>query len=164
MRVNLYKHYFLSSLHFSIPLTKHKWRKTKYFLPSHFSILLPFSIHPPTIFYPSIFPSFKPNKPLRKWVVHWPKKPNLPTQTDPTWSPPNNSESLSRLGSWNPNSQVKMLVRGFITQKIQSYRIYIYIYIFCRVTNCSPYLDGNRKWAQQARYNKFVREWVKELG
>ena len=35
---------------------------------------------------------------------------------------------------------------------------------YCRVTNCSPHLDGNRKWAQQARYNKFVREWVKELG
>ena len=35
---------------------------------------------------------------------------------------------------------------------------------FCRVTNCSPHLDGNRKWAQQARYNKFVREWVEELG
>ena len=34
----------------------------------------------------------------------------------------------------------------------------------CRVTNCSPHLDGNRKWAQQAQYNKFVREWVKELG
>ena len=34
----------------------------------------------------------------------------------------------------------------------------------CRVTNCSPHLDGNRKWAQQARYNKFVREWVEELG
>ena len=35
---------------------------------------------------------------------------------------------------------------------------------YCRVTNCSPHLDGNRKWAQQAQYNKFVREWVKELG
>ena len=35
---------------------------------------------------------------------------------------------------------------------------------FCRVTNCSPHLDGNKKWAQQAQYNKFVREWVKELG
>ena len=34
----------------------------------------------------------------------------------------------------------------------------------CRVTNCSPHLDGNRKWAQLAQYNKFVREWVKELG
>ena len=22
----------------------------------------------------------------------------------------------------------------------------------------------NRKWAQQAQYNRFVREWVKELG
>ena len=36
--------------------------------------------------------------------------------------------------------------------------------ISCRVTNCSPHLDGNRRWAQQAKYNKFVREWVKELG
>ena len=34
----------------------------------------------------------------------------------------------------------------------------------CRVTNCSPHPDGNRKWAQQAQYNKFVREWVKGLG
>ena len=34
----------------------------------------------------------------------------------------------------------------------------------CRVTNCSPHLNRNRKWAQQAHYNKFVREWVKELG
>ena len=41
--------------------------------------------------------------------------------------------------------------------------IYIYIYI-CRVTNCSPHLNRNRKWAQQAQYNRFVREWVKELG
>ena len=36
--------------------------------------------------------------------------------------------------------------------------------MYYRVTNCSPHLDGNRKWAQQAQYNKFVREWVKELG
>ena len=35
---------------------------------------------------------------------------------------------------------------------------------FCRVTNCSPHLNRNRKWAQQAQYNRFVREWVKELG
>ena len=35
---------------------------------------------------------------------------------------------------------------------------------YCRVTNCSPHLNRNRKWAQQAQYNKFVREWVKELG
>ena len=34
----------------------------------------------------------------------------------------------------------------------------------CRVTNCSLHLDGNRRWAQQAQNNKFVREWVKELG
>ena len=34
----------------------------------------------------------------------------------------------------------------------------------CRVTNCSPHLDGNREWAQRAQYNKFVREWVEELG
>ena len=34
----------------------------------------------------------------------------------------------------------------------------------CRVTNCSPHLNRNRKWAQQAQYNRFVREWVKELG
>ena len=37
-------------------------------------------------------------------------------------------------------------------------------YIYCRVTNCSPHLDGNRRWAQQAQNNKFVREWVKKLG
>ena len=52
--------------------------------------------------------------------------------------------------------------------------IYIYIYTpkcvcvysililnrdsFCRVTGCSPHLDGNREWAQRAQYNKFVRE------
>ena len=41
--------------------------------------------------------------------------------------------------------------------------IYLYIYI-CRVTDCSPHLDGNREWAQRAQYNKFVREWVEELG
>ena len=34
----------------------------------------------------------------------------------------------------------------------------------CRVTNCSPHLSRNRKWVQQAQYNRFVREWVKELG
>ena len=34
----------------------------------------------------------------------------------------------------------------------------------CRVTNCSPHPDGNRRWAQQAQYNKFVREWAKALG
>ena len=34
----------------------------------------------------------------------------------------------------------------------------------CRVSDGSPHLDGNRKWAQQAQYNKFVREWVEELG
>ena len=34
-------------------------------------------------------------------------------------------------------------------------------YCICRVINCSPHLDGNRRWAQQAQYNKFVREWVK---
>ena len=43
--------------------------------------------------------------------------------------------------------------------------IYIYIYIYkCSVTVFSPYLSRNRKWAQQAQYNRFVREWVKELG
>ena len=35
---------------------------------------------------------------------------------------------------------------------------------YCRVTDCSPHLDGNREWAQRAQYNKFVREWVEELG
>ena len=35
---------------------------------------------------------------------------------------------------------------------------------YCRVTDCSPHLDGNRGWAQQAQYNKFVREWVEGLG
>ena len=34
----------------------------------------------------------------------------------------------------------------------------------CRVTDRSPHLDGNREWAQRAQYNKFVREWVEELG
>ena len=34
----------------------------------------------------------------------------------------------------------------------------------CRDTDCSPHLDGNRGWAQQAQYNKFVREWVEEFG
>ena len=34
----------------------------------------------------------------------------------------------------------------------------------CRVTSFSPHLSRNRKWAQQAQYNRFVREWVKELG
>ena len=38
------------------------------------------------------------------------------------------------------------------------------MYSLCRVTNCSPHLNRNRKWAQQAQYNKFVREWVEELG
>ena len=58
----------------------------------------------------------------------------------------------------NPNkNQLKFVISAI-------YKIfYIYIYI-CRVTNCSPHLDGNRRWAQQAQYNKFVREWVKELG
>ena len=35
---------------------------------------------------------------------------------------------------------------------------------YCRVSDCSPHLDGNREWAQRAQYNKFVREWVEELG
>ena len=35
---------------------------------------------------------------------------------------------------------------------------------YCRVTSFSPHLSRNRKWAQQAQYNRFVREWVKELG
>ena len=35
---------------------------------------------------------------------------------------------------------------------------------YCRVTDCSPHLDGNREWAQQSQYNKFIREWVEELG
>ena len=35
---------------------------------------------------------------------------------------------------------------------------------FCRVTSFSPLLSRNRKWAQPAQYNRFVREWVKELG
>ena len=34
----------------------------------------------------------------------------------------------------------------------------------CRVTDRSPHLDGSREWAQRAQYNKFVREWVEELG
>ena len=34
----------------------------------------------------------------------------------------------------------------------------------CRDTSFSPHLSRDRKWAQQAQYNRFVREWVKELG
>ena len=52
-----------------------------------------------------------------------------------------------------------------LTKYKNDYHQYLnFIYRNCRVTNCSPRLDGNRKWAQQAQYNKFVREWVKELG
>ena len=36
--------------------------------------------------------------------------------------------------------------------------------IICKDTDCSPHLDGNRGWAQQAQYNEFVREWVEEFG
>ena len=39
-----------------------------------------------------------------------------------------------------------------------------FFYTLCRVTSFSPHLSRNRKWAQQAQYNRFVREWVKELG
>ena len=43
--------------------------------------------------------------------------------------------------------------------------IYLNIFIYnCRVTDRSPHLDGNREWAQRSQYNKFVREWVEELG
>ena len=38
------------------------------------------------------------------------------------------------------------------------------VHTSCRVTNCSTHLNRSRKWAQQAQYNKFVREWVKKLG
>ena len=34
----------------------------------------------------------------------------------------------------------------------------------CKDTDWGPHLDGNRGWAQQAQYNKFVREWVEEFG
>ena len=50
------------------------------------------------------------------------------------------------------------------------FALFVWVHVFplsycmCRVTNCSPHLNRNRKWAQQAQYNKFVREWVKELG
>ena len=37
-------------------------------------------------------------------------------------------------------------------------------YNMCRDTDYSPHLAGNRGWAQQAQYNKFVREWVEEFG
>ena len=49
-------HFFYFST-FSLP-TKQKWEKLKFFLSSHFSILLPFSILP--LFYPSnqMFPKF----------------------------------------------------------------------------------------------------------
>ena len=57
--------------------------------------------------------------------------------------------------------EIKMSIYEFIGA---IYVFTLYFLKYCRVTNCSPHLDGNRKWAQQARYNKFVREWVKELG
>ena len=31
-------------------------------------------------------------------------------------------------------------------------------------TQIVAHTDGNREWAQQAQYNKFVREWVEEFG
>ena len=34
----------------------------------------------------------------------------------------------------------------------------------CKDTSFSPHLNRDRKWAQQAQYNRFVREWVKEIG
>ena len=69
--VNLYKLYFpsshfslqpnkkkkKSSSHFSTPPTKHTWRKTKYFLSSHFFTLS-------LIFHPPTFSLFQPNEPL----------------------------------------------------------------------------------------------------
>ena len=58
------------------------------------------------------------------------------------------------------SSNLKNLCDSFI---IFLFLIERLIYI-CRVTNCSPHLNRNRKCAQQAQYNKFVREWVKELG
>ena len=36
--------------------------------------------------------------------------------------------------------------------------------LYCKDTDYSPHLDGNKGWAQQAQYNKFMREWVKKLG
>ena len=51
----------------------------------------------------------------------------------------------------------------YVRVTCQNYILYL-VYIYCRVTDCSPHLDGNREWAQQAQYNKFVREWVEELG
>ena len=42
--------------------------------------------------------------------------------------------------------------------------IIIFYNSYCRVTSFSPLLSRNRKWAQPAQYNRFVREWVKELG
>ena len=47
---------------------------------------------------------------------------------------------------------------------ISSFIIYSFFNSYCRVTDRSPHLDGNREWAQRAQYNKFVREWVEELG
>ena len=53
-------------------------------------------------------------------------------------------------------------------KKISGYNIIISLTLFsfhnCRVTDRSPHLDGNREWAQRAQYNRFVREWVEELG
>ena len=50
---------------------------------------------------------------------------------------------------------------GDLSGKLLKMTKYIYI---CKDTDCSPHLDGNRGWAQQAQYNKFVREWVEEFG
>ena len=41
---------------------------------------------------------------------------------------------------------------------------YFYNKYYCKDTDWGPHLDGNRGWAQQAQYNKFVREWVEEFG
>ena len=51
-----------------------------------------------------------------------------------------------------------------LEQHDSHFHSFTHTHTICRVTNCSPHLNRNRKWAQHAQYNKFVREWVKELG
>ena len=62
---------------------------------------------------------------------------------------------------WDNFCFITKIIRQFL---LLTYYYYFFLDIYCRVTNCSPHLNRNRKWAQQAQYNKFVREWVKELG
>ena len=65
---------------------------------------------------------------------------------------------------WTPNKGLELNLNGNMSplkEKLLTLKITLQI---CRVTDCSPHLDGNREWAQRAQYNKFVREWVEDLG